>query len=77
MHVQHKLGPKSNKVSNHQTTKCDIEYQELIKEGVVEKEISNPCWKNTSVASGEKKNVMLCRTDLIYTAKSVPLSATI
>ena len=27
MHVQHKLGPKSNKVSNHQSTRCKTKYQ--------------------------------------------------
>jgi hypothetical protein len=44
-------------------------YQELIKEGIVEKNISISFWKNASVTSGEKKNVMLCRTDLIYNQK--------
>jgi len=65
MHVQHKLGPKSYKVSNHQFTKCYTNYQELIEEGIVEKGISNSFWKIVSVTSGEKKIVMLCRTDLI------------
>jgi hypothetical protein len=41
MHVQHKLGPKSKNVSNHQSTKCYTKYQERIKEGIVEKDISN------------------------------------
>ena len=42
MHVQRKLGPtKSKKVSDHQSTKCYIKYQELIKEGIVKKDISN------------------------------------
>jgi hypothetical protein len=39
----------------------------VIKEIVVEKDISNSFVK--SVTSGEKKNVMLCRTDLIYNQK--------
>ena len=39
----------------------------MIKEIVVEKDISNSFVK--SVTSGEKKNVMLCRTDLIYNQK--------
>jgi hypothetical protein len=38
IHVQHKLGPKSKKVKSHQSTKCCIKYQELIKEGIVEKD---------------------------------------
>jgi len=39
MHVHNKLGPtKSNKVSNHQSTKCYTNYQELTKEGIIEKE---------------------------------------
>jgi len=37
---------------------------------------AHTAWNNESVTSGEKKNVMLCRTDL-NTTKSVPLSATI
>jgi hypothetical protein len=64
MHVQHELGPGSKKVSNHQSTKCYTKYQTLIKEGIVEKCMS--FWKNASVTSREKKNVMLCRTDLTY-----------
>jgi len=67
MHVrQHKLGPKYKNISNHQSY---TKYQELIKEGIVEKGISNSFWKNASVTSGEKKNVMLCRIDLIYNQK--------
>jgi hypothetical protein len=66
MHVHHKLGPKSKKGSNHYSTKCYTKYQELIREGIVEKDISNSFWKNASVTSGEKYNVMLCCTDLIY-----------
>jgi hypothetical protein len=58
MHVQHKLGSKTKKVSNHPSAKCYTKYQELIKEGIVEKDISNSFWKNASVTSGEKKNVM-------------------
>ena len=72
MHVQHKLGPKSKKVSNHQSTKCYTKYQELINEkGITEKgiDISNSFWKNVSFTSGEKKNVMLCHTVLIYNQK--------
>ena len=41
MHVQHKLGPNSEKVSNHQSTKCYTKYQELIKEYIVKKDISD------------------------------------
>jgi len=69
MHVQHKLGPKSKKFSNQQSTKCYKKYQELIKEGIVEKDMSNSFWKNASVTSEEKKNFMLWRTDLIYNQK--------
>ena len=56
---------------NHQSTKCytNTKYQELIKEGIVENDTSNSFWKNASVTSGEKKNVMLCPTDLIYNQK--------
>jgi hypothetical protein len=51
MHIQHKLGLKSKKVSNHQSTKYYTNYQELIKEGIVEKDITqfgktNSIWKN-------------------------------
>jgi ribonuclease HI len=35
MHVQHNLGPTSKKVSNHQSTNCYTQCQELIKEGIV------------------------------------------
>ena len=74
MHVQYKLVFKSKKVSNHHFTKCFTKYHHftkcftkyLIKEGIVEKDISNSFWKNASVTSGVKKHVMLCRTDLIY-----------
>ena len=55
MHVQHKLGPKSKKVSNHQSTKCYTKYQELIKEGIVEIGISNTFWKNASVTSEKEE----------------------
>jgi hypothetical protein len=41
MHVQQKQGLQSKKVSNHQSTKCYTKYQELIKEGIVGKDISN------------------------------------
>jgi len=37
MHVQHKLGLKSKKVSNHQSTKCYTKYQKLIKEALSRK----------------------------------------
>ena len=67
MHIQ--LGLKSKKVSNHQSTKCYPKYQELIKEGIVEKDIINSFWKNATVTSGEKRNVMLCRTNLLYNQK--------
>jgi hypothetical protein len=36
-----------------------------MKEGIVEREVSNSHWKNACVTSGEKNNVMLCHTDLI------------
>jgi hypothetical protein len=50
--------------------KTSTKYQELIKEeGIAEKDISNSFWKNASFTSGEKKNVMPCRTDLIYNQK--------
>jgi hypothetical protein len=54
---QHKLGPKSKKVSNHQSTKCYTKYEELIKEGIVKKnrKIQFSFWKNASVTSGDKK----------------------
>jgi len=55
MHVQYKLGPKLKKVSNHLSMKCYTKYQELIKEGIVKKDISNSFWKNTNVTSGQKK----------------------
>ena len=38
MHVQQQLGPKLEKASNHQSTKCYTKYQELIKEGIAEKD---------------------------------------
>jgi hypothetical protein len=69
MHIQHKLGPKSKKVSNHQSTKCYKKYQELIKGGIVKNDTSKSFWKNASITSAEEKNVMLCRTDLIYNQK--------
>jgi hypothetical protein len=69
IHVQHNLGPKSKQISNHQSTTCYIIYQELIKQGIDKKDASNSIWKNASVTSGEKKNAMLCRTDLIYNQK--------
>jgi hypothetical protein len=69
MHVQHKLGPESKQVLHHQSIECYTKYQELIKEGIVKKDISNSFWKNTSVTSREKKNFTLCRTDLIYNKK--------
>ena len=76
MHVQHKLGPESKQVLHHQSIECYTKYQELIKEGIVKKDISNSLWKNASVTSGEKK--MPCSAAQIwYTTKSVPLSATI
>jgi len=40
-----------------------LPHQGLIKEGIVEKDVSNSIWKIASVTSGEMKNVMLCRTD--------------
>jgi len=45
MYNQHRLGPKSKKVSSHQSTKCYTKYQELIKEGIVKKDTSNSFWK--------------------------------
>ena len=56
---------------NHQSTKCytNTKYPELIKEGIVENDTNNLLWKNFNVTSKEKKNVMLCRTDLIYNQK--------
>jgi hypothetical protein len=51
-------------------------YQELIKEDIFEKDISNSLWKNTGITFAEKKNVMLCRTDSLYN-QSVALNATI
>jgi hypothetical protein len=66
LHIQQKLGPKSKEVSNHhQSTKCYTKCQGLIKESIVEKDISTSFWKNAT--SGEKK--MSCRTDLIYSQK--------
>jgi hypothetical protein len=59
MHVQHKLGPKSYKVSNFKPSARKVLHkinQELIKEGIVEKDKSNSFWKN---ARKEKKR--LCR----------------
>ena len=53
--LQKLVGPKSKKVSNHQSTKCYTKYLELIKEGIVEKDISNSLWKNASATSGEEK----------------------
>jgi hypothetical protein len=41
MHVQHKLGPKSKKVSNHQSINCHTKYQQLIKEDIVKKDVRN------------------------------------
>jgi hypothetical protein len=41
----------------------------LIKEGIVEKDISNSFWNNASGTSGENKNAMLYHTDLIYNQK--------
>ena len=68
MHVQHKLGPESKQVLHHQSIECYTKYQELIKEGIVKKDISNSFWK-MQVTSGENNSVMLCRTDLIYNQK--------
>jgi len=45
MHDQHKLSSKSKKVLSHQSTKCYTTYQELIKEGIAEKDISNSFWR--------------------------------
>jgi hypothetical protein len=50
MHVQHKLVLELKRVSNHQPAKCYKNYQELIKEGIVEKDTSNLVWKNASVS---------------------------
>jgi hypothetical protein len=41
MHIQHKQGLKSRKVSNRQSTKCYTKYQELINEGIVKKDITH------------------------------------
>ena len=35
---QHKLGPKSEKVPNHQSTKCYTKFQKMIKDGSVKKD---------------------------------------
>jgi hypothetical protein len=56
MRVQHKLGPNSKKVSNHKSTKCYTKYQELIKEGIVEKDISNS-FEEMHVSPLEKRNM--------------------
>jgi hypothetical protein len=53
MHAQHKQGPESNKVSNHQSTKCYTKYQEPIKKHMIKKDINNSFWKDASVTSGE------------------------
>jgi hypothetical protein len=67
MLVQHKLGPKLKKVSDHQSTKDYTKYQELIKEGIVEKDISNSFWKSASVWRKEQCHDL--RTDLVYNQK--------
>jgi hypothetical protein len=54
---------------NHQSTKCYTIYQKLIKESIIEKDIINSFWKYASVTSGGKKDVKLCRTDLVYNQK--------
>ena len=68
-----KLCPKSKKVQTSSpqsaTQNTRKKCQELIKEGIVEKDTSNSFWRNASVTSGEKKNVMPCRTDLVYNQK--------
>jgi hypothetical protein len=56
MRVQHKLGPKSKRFKPS-VQKVLHKYQELIKEGIVQKDISKSFWKNASVTSGEKKKM--------------------
>ena len=54
--LQKLVGPKSKKVSNHQSTKCYTKHPaELSKEGIFEKDIINSLWKNASATSGEEK----------------------
>jgi len=74
MHIKHKQGPKSKQVLNHQSTKCYTKYQELIKEGIVEKDISIKCWKNANVW---KKNMSCYIIRIGYTTKSALLNTTI
>jgi hypothetical protein len=72
--VQHKLGPSSKKVSNHQSTKCYTRYQKLIKEGIVKKNISNSIWKNL-LWRKEKCHALPHTLDI--QPKALPLSTTI
>ena len=69
MHVQHKLDSHSKKVSNQLSIKCYTKYQELIRENIVEKDISNSSLKSPL----EKMEVprSAARTDLIYNQKRV------
>ena len=76
MHVQHKLGPKSKQISNHQSTTCYTIYQELIKQGIFEKDISNS-FENMQVSPLEKRKMSCFTAQIGHTTKSVPLSATI
>jgi hypothetical protein len=46
----------------HKTPRTD-------QKSIVEKDISNSFWKNASATSREKRNVMLCRTQLLYNQK--------
>ena len=62
MHVQQ--GLKSRKVSNHQCTKCYTQNQELIKEGFEKPSVTH--FGTNKCTSGKKKNIMLCRTYLMY-----------
>ena len=71
MHVQHKLVPKSKKVSDfkpivhkvlHKIPRTD---QGRHCQERHSRQVTHTFWKNASVTSGEKKNVMLCRTDFI------------
>jgi hypothetical protein len=75
MHVQHKLVPKSKKVSDfkpivhkvlHKIPRTD---QGRHCQERHSRQVTHTFWKNASVTSGEKKNVMLCRTDLICNQK--------
>jgi hypothetical protein len=53
MHVQQQLGPKLEKASNHQSTKCYTKYQELIKEGILKKCKCHLCREKMSCSAAQ------------------------